>query len=117
MSANVAASAPRAADVRAPLLSIDALNVWFALGNAAGAPEAHVVRDVSLQLEGRECYGLIGESGSGKTTTIQAVMGLLPPSARVSGRIRLNGEDILARGRRAWRPTAGRTSRWCSRAR
>ncbi|MQT15489.1 dipeptide ABC transporter ATP-binding protein [Segnochrobactrum spirostomi] len=98
MSATIAASAGPTPATRTPLLSIEALNVWFALGNAVGSPEAHVVRDVSLHLEAGECYGLIGESGSGKTTTIQAVMGLLPSSARVGGRIVLNGENILARG-------------------
>ncbi len=40
----------------------------------------------------------MGESGCGKTTTILALMGLLPASASVAGRVLLDGVDILARG-------------------
>ena len=45
---------------------------------------------------GRARSGLVGESGSGKTMTSLAIMGLLPPAARVdSGQILLEGEDLL----------------------
>ena len=47
------------------------------------------VNDVSLQIGAGECLGLVGESGSGKTMLSLALMGLLPPGARVSGEIRL----------------------------
>jgi peptide/nickel transport system ATP-binding protein len=40
----------------------------------------------------------VGESGCGKTTAILALMGLLPSSASVSGRVLLEGEDVLAKG-------------------
>ena len=81
----------------APVLAIENLNVWY----GQGPYEVHVVRDVSLTLNPGERLGLVGESGSGKTTTILAAMGLLPSSAQVSGRILLNGQDILAGGDRS----------------
>jgi oligopeptide/dipeptide ABC transporter ATP-binding protein len=62
------------------------------------------VRGVDLAVEGGERFGLVGESGCGKTTTILAVMGLLPPNASVAGRVLLDGEDLLRRGERSARP-------------
>jgi peptide/nickel transport system ATP-binding protein len=43
------------------------------------------VNDVSLHIAAGESLGLVGESGSGKTMLALALMGLLPPGARVSG--------------------------------
>jgi peptide/nickel transport system ATP-binding protein len=47
------------------------------------------VNDVTLQISAGESLGLVGESGSGKTMLSLALMGLLPPGARVSGEILL----------------------------
>ena len=76
------------------LLEVRDLHVWFDLGHG----ELHAVQGVDLALEQGERLGLVGESGCGKTTTILAIMGLLPPNASVAGRILLDGEDILTRG-------------------
>ncbi|HEX2045175.1 MAG TPA: ABC transporter ATP-binding protein [Gaiellaceae bacterium] len=84
-----------------PVLEVEGLHVWFELD---GGRELHAVRGVDLALEGGERLGLVGESGCGKTTTILAVMGLLPPNASVAGRVLLDGEDVLARGERSARP-------------
>jgi peptide/nickel transport system ATP-binding protein len=77
------------------LLRVEDLHVWFAL-EAGG--ELHAVQGVNLDLEPGERFGLVGESGSGKTTTILAVMGLLPPSASVSGSVIMEGRNLLERG-------------------
>ena len=85
----------------APLLQIEDLHVWFDL---EGRGELHAVQGVNLTLEPGERLGLVGESGCGKTTTALAIMGLLPSSASASGRILLEGKDILAGGDEAMRP-------------
>jgi oligopeptide/dipeptide ABC transporter ATP-binding protein len=78
-----------------PVLSVDQLNVWF---EGKGGEEVHAVQGVSFSLEPGERFGLVGESGCGKTTTILTLMGLLPPNASVAGRVLLDGENILERG-------------------
>jgi oligopeptide/dipeptide ABC transporter ATP-binding protein len=51
------------------------------------------VNDVSLRIGAGESLGLVGESGSGKTMMALALMGLLPPGARVSGEAKLRVEE------------------------
>jgi peptide/nickel transport system ATP-binding protein len=86
------------------LLAVEDLHVWFEL---EGGRELHAVQGVSLTVEPGERLGLVGESGCGKTTTALSIMGLLPSSASVSGRVLLDGVDILGGGeatirRRRW---------------
>ncbi len=89
----------------APVFAIEDLNVWFETGSTKRRRrEVHAVKGVSLQVRPGERLGLVGESGCGKTTTILAAMGLLPSSASVSGRILLDGDDMLAMGERSVRP-------------
>jgi oligopeptide/dipeptide ABC transporter ATP-binding protein len=83
------------------LLQTEDLHVWFELEDGG---ELHAVQGVGLSLERGERLGLVGESGCGKTTTALAIMGLLPPSASVSGRVLIEGKDILAGGEAAMRP-------------
>jgi peptide/nickel transport system ATP-binding protein len=71
-----------------PLLEIARLSVSFGPVSA--------LRDVSLSVEQGEILGLAGESGCGKSTLGLAVMGLLPPAARVTGEIRLDGRGLLS---------------------
>jgi peptide/nickel transport system ATP-binding protein len=77
------------------LLEVSDLHVWFDLPHGQ---QVHAVQGVSFALDPGERFGLVGESGCGKTTTILAMMGLLPPTASVSGEVRVDGKDILAGG-------------------
>ena len=52
------------------------------------------VRDVSLSVSAGQTVGLAGESGSGKTTVGLSALRLLPRSARVTGEVLLDGEDV-----------------------
>jgi oligopeptide/dipeptide ABC transporter ATP-binding protein len=68
------------------LLSVENLSVDF------GA--LRIVEGIDLSIRPGEALGLVGESGCGKTMTALAIMGLLPPHARLSGRILFEGEDL-----------------------
>jgi ABC-type dipeptide/oligopeptide/nickel transport system ATPase component len=76
-----------------PVLEIDDLHVQFP--TARGPLKA--VDGVSLSLQPGERLGLIGESGSGKSTIALAVMRLIKPPGQISGgRIVLDGTDLLS---------------------
>ena len=85
----------------AALLEVQDLNVWFDLPNRK---TLHAVQGVSFSIEPGTRLGMVGESGCGKTTTVLALMGLLPPTASVSGRILLDGTDVLAGGEQTISP-------------
>ena len=73
------------------LLEVENLRVT--LGTAHGPADA--LRDVSFRMQRGDTLGLIGESGSGKSITALALMGLLPEGARVSGSIRFDGRELV----------------------
>ncbi|WEK61428.1 MAG: ABC transporter ATP-binding protein [Candidatus Microbacterium colombiense] len=60
-----------------------------------------LVKGVSLELQAGRIHGLAGESGSGKTLTSLAVLGLLPRQAKTGGSIRLDGDELVGLGRRS----------------
>ena len=74
------------------LLTIKGLRIEF--GSGEGATVA--VPDVSLEIRAGESYGLVGESGCGKTTTAMAIMGYLGGTGRVTaGSIRFEGQELV----------------------
>jgi oligopeptide transport system ATP-binding protein len=75
------------------LLEVDHLSVEF----RTDAATVRAVRDVSWHLDRGETLALLGESGSGKSVSAQAVMGILerPPARITSGAIRFDGTDLL----------------------
>jgi len=73
-----------------PILSVRALEVDF-VGTGRTVP---AVRGVDFDVHANEVLGIVGESGSGKSVTSLAIAGLLPPTARVRGSIRLGGVEI-----------------------
>ena len=82
---------------------IEHLNYVYMSG---GPYETHALDDVSLTIEDGEFVGLIGHTGSGKSTLVQHLNGLLLPS---SGKITVDGLDIAdkATDRRAIRRKVG----------
>jgi peptide/nickel transport system ATP-binding protein len=83
------------------VLAVSDLHVWFEL---PGARELHAVRGIDFSVAAGERFGLVGESGCGKTTAILALMGLLPPNASVAGQVLLDDENVLARGEESAAP-------------
>ena len=73
------------------VLSVRGLNVRFNSENGV----VHAVRGVDFDLLPGRTLGIVGESGSGKSVTSLAIMGLLPPTAEVSGSVRLKGRELL----------------------
>ncbi|MFC3126899.1 ATP-binding cassette domain-containing protein [Pseudoroseomonas globiformis] len=54
-----------------------------------------LVRDLSLEIRRGQVLGLLGASGGGKSLTVMAMLGLLPPGVRqVAGRVTLDGQEV-----------------------
>ena len=72
----------------------------------------------TTRVEPGEVFGVAGESGSGKTMSMLALLGLLPDGAVVDGSARFGGRDLLAHlAPRSCASCPGATSRWSSRTR
>jgi peptide/nickel transport system ATP-binding protein len=83
---------PRQADLpSAPLLEIRDMTAGYGKIGKDGRPRIPVLRDINLTIERGATLGVIGESGSGKSTMARVIAGLLPP---VQGEVLLNGEPL-----------------------
>ena len=70
----------------------------------------HAVENLNLMLPEGKTLGLVGETGAGKTTTVKAIMQILPdpPAKILSGEVFFNGEDILKKNKKAMRKIRGK---------
>ena len=70
----------------------------------------HAVEDLSLQVKAGTTLGLVGETGAGKTTTVKAVMGILPnpPAKIIQGQVFFEGEDLLQKKKKEMRQIRGK---------
>src|SRR5215469_13910191 len=95
-----AAFMPEAAQ---PLLSVQHLKKYFPIHRGIFSKVAAYVKavdDISFEIDRGETFGLVGESGCGKTTAGRAILRLLEPDA---GEIRFDGIDLISLGRQELR--------------
>lgn len=80
-------------DLSTPVLEVDNLHVEFRTRDGV----AKAVSGVSFDLKPGETLAILGESGSGKSVTAQAIMGILdsPPGFVTQGTVRFKGTDLL----------------------
>jgi oligopeptide/dipeptide ABC transporter ATP-binding protein len=86
------------------LLEVTDLRVRF----RSRGETVHAVQGISYTVEPGRTLAIIGESGSGKTVSAYAVLGLLPRTAQVSGSIRFNSVEIVGLGERELQKHRGR---------
>jgi branched-chain amino acid transport system ATP-binding protein len=75
---------PDAAALPPEILRVEGLEAWYG--------ESHVLHGMSFAVEQGEVVTLLGRNGVGKTTTLRAVMGILP---KRRGAVRFNGQELI----------------------
>jgi len=85
------------------MLSVDDLTVSFPTEDGL----VRAVRGVSYEVRRNEVFGIVGESGCGKSVSTMALMGLLPKTARISGQATYLGQPLLGRPDREVRQLRG----------
>jgi len=86
-----------------PVLELDDLRVDYRTPNGM----ASAVAGVSFAIRPGEIFGLVGESGCGKTTLGTALLRLLPQGAQVGGGVRFEGRDLLTLSQEEMRQLRG----------
>ena len=82
--------------IATPLAEVENLTVRFVTRDST----VHAVNGVSFAVQPGEVLCILGESGSGKSVSLRALMRLLPRHATIGGTVRVAGQDVLAmRGR------------------
>ncbi len=89
-----------------PFLKISDLHLEYATPQGK---VIHALNGASLQIQQGEVFGLLGESGSGKSTVARALLRLLPKNARITGgSIELARRICYVFRRAKWKEFAGR---------
>jgi oligopeptide/dipeptide ABC transporter ATP-binding protein len=83
----------------APLIEVEDLSVRFGPVTA--------VSSVTFSVAKGEVFGVVGESGAGKSATARGIIGLLPPTARMGGSVRFKGEELVGAPRSRLRQIRG----------
>jgi oligopeptide/dipeptide ABC transporter ATP-binding protein len=86
-----------------PLLAVEDLRVRF----TRGGRRINAVNGLSYELHPGRMQAIIGESGSGKSVSSRALMGLLPPTATVTGSIWFDGRELVGLPEKEWRALRG----------
>jgi len=86
------------------VLEVESLHVQLPTPNG----DVTIVDGVDYAVEAGEVLGVAGESGSGKTISMLALLGLLPERSTVQGTARFEGRDLITMPRRELRDIAGR---------
>lgn len=87
-----------------PLIRVEQLRVGFPVSHGM----ADAVGGLSFSIAKGEAVGLLGESGSGKSVTALAIMGLVPSAGRITGgRVLFNGRDLLRASEKEMRAVRG----------
>jgi oligopeptide/dipeptide ABC transporter ATP-binding protein len=104
MTGGVSSAADRVSPAASPVLEVRDLSVRF----RPRGRTVHAVSGLSYSVPAGRTVAIIGESGSGKTASSRAIMGLLPRSAQVSGSVLLDGTELTGLGPRELRRHRGR---------
>jgi peptide/nickel transport system ATP-binding protein len=87
-----------------PILRVENLSVAYATRKG----EVPAVRDVSFEVRRGETFGMVGESGCGKSTVAFSIVNFLGPNGRIkAGRIFFQGQDLVGRSERELRHLRG----------
>lgn len=87
------------------LLSVEDLHVTFTTRRG----QLHAVDGVNFSLARSSTLGIAGESGSGKSVAVRAIIGLHPPlNTEVTGRVNFEGRDLLSLNQKEWRDLRGK---------
>ena len=104
-SARDAASASAHDKNTSPLVTVEGLSIEYFQGREwSGA-----VNDVSFSVDPGEVYGIVGESGCGKSTVLRSILGYRHPASRIrQGRVTYRGRDVLEMSKGELRGLRGR---------